>query len=277
MSEIKKALERARSERQQGVSGDRDRPVAPRPANPPDTANGPDEGGWVLQTRVVGVSSEELARHRITAINEGSIAADQFKLLRTRIFHWTRPKGWNAIQVTGFGAGEGKSTVAANLAVSIAQDTRQTTLLVDLDFRRPSVGRLFGLSEDYAGLRDYFLDETPLEQLFVRPGIKKLTLLPAGEAVSNAADLLGSKKMERLVSELKHRYPDRYIIFDTPGINVCPDPLIVSEYVDAMLLVARAGHTTRESIASGMERVPKVKALGVVMNEYAPASAAVSY
>ena len=73
--------------------------------------------------------------------------------------------------------------------------------------------------------------------------------------------------MESLISEIKNRYHDRYIIIDTPGITVCPDPLIVSEYVDAILLVARAEHTTRESIKAAMEKVPKEKVLGIVMND----------
>ncbi|MCE5336013.1 MAG: hypothetical protein LLG06_15640 [Desulfobacteraceae bacterium] len=278
MSEIKRALERAKSEKPRNdVFSDGNRPVSLGNRFSAEPENGRAGDIAFVETRVVKTSPEDLARNRITAIDENSGAADQFKLLRTRIFHWTRSRGLNSIQVTGFGAAEGKSTVAANLAVSIAQDTRQTTLLVDLDFRRPSVERLFGLPSGCPGLNAYFLDDTPLERLFVSPGIKKLTLLPAGGPLSNAADILGSKKMEQLVTELKHRYRDRYIIFDTPGVSACPDPLIVSEYMDGILLVARAGCTTRESAAAGMERIPKGKVLGVVMNEYSLPEGTASY
>ena len=138
---------------------------------------------------------------------------------------------------------------------------------MDLDFRRPSLARILGLGAECIGLKSYFLDDTLLEKLFVSPGIRKLAVLPAGGKLTNAAELLGSPKMEALVKELKNRYTDRYIIIDTPAINACPDPLIISEYVDAVLLVAKSGHTTRESIKAAMERIPKDKVLGVIMNE----------
>ena len=76
-----------------------------------------------------------------------------------------------------------------------------------------------GLGEDIPGIESYFLDDTPLEELLVSPGIEKLTLLPAGRSVLDATEWMGSPKMEALVRELKERYEDRYILFDTPGIH----------------------------------------------------------
>ena len=219
------------------------------------------------ETRVVQVPREELQRNKILTLDEDTAVSDQFKLLRTRIFQHTRPKGWNTIQVSGFGAGEGKSFIAANLAVSMARDTRQTTLLVDLDLRKPVVRKLFGLGEDVPGIESYFLDDTPLEKLLVSPGIEKLTLLPAAHSVRDATEWMGSPKMEALIRELKERYEDRYILFDTPGINVCPDPLIIAEYVDALLLVARADCTTQDSVTAAVELVPREKILGFVLND----------
>jgi capsular exopolysaccharide synthesis family protein len=273
MSQIKKALERAKAER---LFPDILGASAPIPTPPEKGADRTDCDGSpsclpdevvFTDTRVFEASAEEHLRNRLVAINEDGAAAEQFKHLRTQIFHRTRPNGWNVIQVTSFGIGEGKSTVAANLAISIAKDTRNTTLLVDLDFRRPSLARLLGLGEECIGLKSYFLDDTPLEALFVSPGIRKLAVLPAGGKVTHAAELLGSPKMETLIRELKNRYPDRCIIIDTPAINACPDPLIISEYVDAVILVARIGHTTQESIKAAVERIPKDKVLGIIMNE----------
>ena len=208
-----------------------------------------------------------MLRNRIVAIDQGSAAAESFNHLRTQLLQRTRPKGWNTVQITSFGIGDGKSTLAANLAVSIARDTRQTTLLVELDFRRPSLARLLCLGAECAGLKSYFLDDVPLQELFVSPGIKKLALLPAGCRVENPAELLGSPKMEALISELKRRYCDRFIIFDTPAISLCPDPLIISEYVDSVVMVARSGWTTRDSIRAAAEKIAKDKFLGVLMNE----------
>ena len=219
------------------------------------------------RTRVIQVTPEDLEKNRILATDEKDPVSDQFKLLRTRIFQHTRAKGWNTLQVTGFNADEGKSLVAANLAVSMARDTRQTTLLVDLDLRKPTVHRLFGLGRDLPGIESYLLGDTPLEEIIVSPGIEKLTLLPAYGSSLDATEWMGSPKMEALVRELKERYEDRYVLFDSPGINVCPDPLVVAEYVDALLLVARADSTTRESVKAAVELVPKEKILGLVLND----------
>jgi capsular exopolysaccharide synthesis family protein len=216
---------------------------------------------------VLPVSRETFRRNRIVAMEEMSPLADQFKLLRTHLFHRTRPTGLNAVQITGFSAGEGKSLVAVNLAISIARDARQTTLLVDVDFRNPSIHALFGLSPETAGLKQHFLDGRPLEDLLISPGIDKLTVLPAGGRIPHSTELIGSPAMETLVLELKERYPDRYVIFDTPPVTDCPDPLVFSEYVDAMILVARADHTRSDAVKAAMDLVPRQKVLGIVLND----------
>jgi non-specific protein-tyrosine kinase len=273
MSQLKKALERAKTERLfHNILQESD----PVPTSLEKVTNRMDCNGApsclpdeviFADTRVIEVSPGEHLKNRLFAINENDAAAEQFKHLRTQIFKRTRSNGWNVIQVTSFGIGEGKSTVAANLAISIAKDTRNTILLVDLDFRRPALDRLLGLGPECIGLKSYFLEDTPLEELFVSPGIRKLAVLTAGGKVPHASELLGSPKMEALIKELKTRYSDRYIILDTPAINLCPDPVIISEYVDAVILVVRTGHTTQESIKAAVDRIPKEKVLGIIMNE----------
>jgi capsular exopolysaccharide synthesis family protein len=218
-------------------------------------------------TRVLPVARETFRRNRIVAMEEMSPLADQFKLLRTHLFHRTRPGGLNAVQISGFSSGEGKSLVAVNLAISIARDARQTTLLVDVDFRNPSIPSLFGLGPETPGLKQYFLDGRPLEELLISPGIDKLTVLPAGGRIPRSTELIGSPAMEALVRELKERYFDRYVIFDTPPVAECPDPLVFSEYVDAMILVARADHTRSDAVKAAMDLVPRQKVLGIVLND----------
>jgi len=218
------------------------------------------------RTRTVG-SPLKVQDSKLVALDDSNPLADHFKLLRTRLFQQTRPRGWSTIQVSGFEAADGKSLVAANLAVSIARDARQTVLLVDLDLRRPTLARLFGLRKPERGLESHLLEGVPLEDVLVCPGIEKLTLLPAAGGCRQVAELTGSPAMEALVRELKAQYPDRYVLFDTPAINVCPDPLIVAEYMDALLLVARAEHTRAEDIRAAMGLLPRDKVLGVVLND----------
>ncbi|MDR3553309.1 MAG: hypothetical protein P4L55_01010 [Syntrophobacteraceae bacterium] len=259
MSQIRKALEKAKVLRLDHETRE------PRERREGGLSRGAVVG--YTGTRIIEVSQKELLGNKIVALHDKNPAADQFKFLRTRVFKHTRHRGWNVIQVTGFGPGEGKSLVAANLAVSIAQDPRQTALLADLDFRRPSVARLFGLGAKTAGLKSYIENERELEEIFVNPSIPKLTILPAGGGLQRAAEALGSARMEALLRELKHRYQDRYVILDTPGINVCPDPVIISEYADAIILVARAGVTSKANVTAAMERIPKEKILCAVLGD----------
>lgn len=267
MSRIKKALEKAKAEKalEEGSEG-RATERAGRAAAPSDEAARA-HAPVRTRTRVVPTSPEVLRTNRIVGAAPGDPEAEPFGLLRTRILQRTRHKGWNTLQITGFGVGEGKSLVSANLAVSMAKDTRHTTLLVDLDFRRPSIHRLFGLEEGAKGLDAYFLEGVPLDEILVSPGIEKLALLPTTGVISDATELMGSPRMEALVRELRERYEDRYILFDTPAINVCPDPLVIAEYMDAMLLVARAGRTKAASIEAALDQIPREKVIGLVLND----------
>jgi protein-tyrosine kinase len=261
VSRIKKALEKAKVLRlNQEIMEE---------SGPPEPGGSKDSSLTVYhsETKTIDIPEAELLKNRIIAVNDENPAADQFKFLRTLVFQYTRPKSWNIIQVTGFGPGEGKSMVAANLAVSIAKDTRQTALLVDLDFRRPRVELMFGLDHRTLGLKSYFFDDVPLEEILLNPGIQKLTVLPAGGSLMRAAETLGSTKMEALLKELRRRYRDGYIILDTPGINVCPDPLIISEYTDAIILVARSGVTSKANVVAAMDRIPREKVLCIVFND----------
>ncbi|MHC1743875.1 MAG: hypothetical protein AB9873_12695 [Syntrophobacteraceae bacterium] len=150
-------------------------------------------------TRVLPVTQDTFRRNRIVATGEMSAIGDQFKLLRTQIFRRTRPEGMNTIQISGFSNGEGKSLVAVNLAISIARDARQTTLLVDADFRNPSIHTYFGLSPELPGLKQHLLDGRPIEDILLSPGIDKLSILPAGGKIAHSTELIGSPEMERLV------------------------------------------------------------------------------
>ena len=290
MSKIQKALERAkllRAGRGGGEPLDLGTPVGgglPRPGvaedAPPAVSPAPwdartefdpvteaaPEGNFFTQTRVVEVPESLLKQNKVFAIEEGHPINESFKLLRTRILQTLRPNGWNTIQITGFGSGEGKSTLAANLALSMCKDARQTTLLVDLNFRNPTLDRLFGFEPGCRGLRSYFQEGIPLREILVSPGISKMTVLPAGGVIENATELMGSPQMEKLVRELKQRYPDRIVIFDTPGLSLYPDSLVFSDYVDTILVVARAGKTSKTAIRNAMELLPRRKILGSVFN-----------
>ncbi|MEW5802586.1 MAG: polysaccharide biosynthesis tyrosine autokinase [bacterium] len=214
--------------------------------------------------RIAKIAPETLIVHKVMAIEENHRVSDEFRLLRTRIMQRLNKQG--IIMVTGFDSGDGKSTIALNLAVTFAKDRNHTTLLVDLNLRKPAIHEILELGSEAIGLSSYFCGEKTVEELFINPGIHNLRILLAGNSISQAPELLGSPRMKALVEELKERYKNCFIIFDVPSICLYPDPLILSEYVDGILFVARWGKIPRENVKSATNMLPQEKFLGIVLN-----------
>lgn len=217
-------------------------------------------------TRLVTLSPARLRERRvISSIEEGPLT-DAYKILRTQVMLRMRENGWNLLAITSPGAGAGKSLTAANLAVSLAMEVRQTVLLVDANLRKPAVHEIFGISES-PGLVDHLIDHKPVEDLLVHPGLPRLVLLPAGRAVHGSSELLTSPRMLSLISELKHRYSSRIVLFDLPPLLPTDDALALSPYLDAMLLVIEAGRTQTEEVVRSLRLLKGVPILGTVLNK----------
>lgn len=207
-----------------------------------------------------------LDRERLLGGSQETELRDSINLLRTQILHKTRSMGWSTILVTSPNPGTGKTTIATNLAISLGRELNHTALLVDTCLHKPAVAKRLGIDET-AGLSDYLLNQTPIENLLINPGIDKLVVLPAGPAVNNSAELLGSSTMKKLVLELKHRYTDRYVIFDAPHIMDTPDALVFSEYADAILLVVGDSETATDELQKTIELLSNRNVLGIVLNK----------
>ena len=201
------------------------------------------------------------------AASDKGLFVDAIKILRTQVMQRLRENNWNVLGVTSPGHGEGKTLTAVNLAVSLAMETTQTVLLVDANLRNPSIHDVFGL-QDCPGLADYLLDNQPVEDLLVHPGIGRFVLLPGGRAISNSTEILTSPKMLSLVEEFKHRYPSRIVIFDLPPLLHTADVLAFSPYIDALLLVVEEGKTTTEEVQRALLLVKNSRpVLGTVLNK----------
>jgi protein-tyrosine kinase len=219
------------------------------------------------RTRSTSVSHAVLREHRIMAAHKKGPFVDAYKILRTQVTRRLREDGWNVVGVTSPGYGEGKTLTAVNLAVSLAMETTQTVLLVDSDLQDPTVHQVFGI-KDCLGLADYLLDDQPVEDLLLHPGIGRFVLLPGGRAISNSTEILTSPKMVALVEELKHRYPSRVVIFDLPPLLHTADVLAFSPYTDALLLVVEEGKTTGEELQRALALVKNSRpVLGTVLNK----------
>jgi len=174
--------------------------------------------------------------------------------------------------ITSANPGEGKTFTAINLGICLAQELNRTVLLVDADLRNPTT-RHYDFANDFfsikagRGLADYLLGQAEVPDILLNPGIQKLTILPAGRQLPNSAELLGSARMAGLVDEMKKRYPDdRIIIFDTPSL-LCGDPMVLSRYIDAVLLVVEQEKTTARDLHRATELLKNRKILGTILNK----------
>ncbi len=218
------------------------------------------------QTPVLDLNMNAVEKNKLVSCFNGNFFSDQYGILKAKILEKAKSEGINTILVTSPIKGEGKSLTAANLAVALAKEHSNTVLLVDADFRKPSLHKLFEINSQ-GGLSDYFINGTPLENLFVNPGVEKLLFLPEFLSVENSAEVISSSKMDDLVKELKERYPDRYVIFDAPPLNGLSDSLILSKYVDGVILVVENGRTKRSEVASSLKSLEDRNFLGFVLNK----------
>ncbi len=219
------------------------------------------------QTAPVSLECADWDERLIMATTVTGTVAENFRTLRTRILHPESGEPAKNILVTSAAPGEGKSFVCANLAISFAQGLDNRSLMVNCDFRKPSLERLFGLSND-RGLVNYLRDKEDLGTLMVDVGVDKLRIIPAGPPPVNPAELLGSGAMQDLIEELGSRYKDRVVLFDSPPLLAAAETAILVKHVDAVVLVVRSGASRREHVQSLVEQIGKEKIVGIVFNAY---------
>ncbi len=195
----------------------------------------------------------------------GSIVSEQFRKLRTYLLMPAAGVKSKTFLISSTFSGEGKSLIAINLAITIAMELNSHALLMDCDLRNPSLSRWFGVDKA-KGLSDYLLGNAELPDLIMKTGIDKLNILTGGSSQDNPVELVGSKKMEGLVDELKLRYSDRYIILDSSPVLATTEPHVLYNMVDCILLVIRAGVTPRESVQQAIKFLGKEKITGVILN-----------
>lgn len=202
----------------------------------------------------------------VTASDPHSPVSEQFRLLKNNILFPEKGTPPKTIMVTSASPHEGKSFVAANLAVSIAQSIDEYVLLMDCDLRSPTIHTSFGYSGKDQGLSDYLSKNVPLSSVLKKSSVNKLTILPAGQIPPNPSELLSSDQMRRLLHEVKLRYNDRYIIIDTSPPYITSETNAIARFVDGIILVIRHGKTRIKEVLDILDIYGREKVLGVVTN-----------
>ncbi len=259
MEQIEKALARAREMRAGNLTGLRS-----------NTYVAPSANGLVpsyTETLVAKGDHRRMMKQRLVADSFDHPVSDIYGLLRTQVLQRMKKHNMSTLAVTGPEFGSGVTTTAANLAIAIALDVNQTVLLVDLNLRSPAIHEKFGF-QPRAGIDDYLSGAKQLKECLVSPGIPRLVVLPARAPKGETAEIVSSPRMTALAKELQSRYADRIIIYDTPPLLTCGDTLGFLPNVDAVLLVARSGRTTKAELDRSAHLLGNKTLVGTLLNAH---------
>jgi uncharacterized protein involved in exopolysaccharide biosynthesis/Mrp family chromosome partitioning ATPase len=207
---------------------------------------------------------------------------DSFKTLRINVLEKVKGGGHKLVLVTSAGEGEGKSTVAANLAVSLAQMGKKT-LLIDANVRHPAICRLFGVPRG-PGLTEALIGQTPwketlktvtdilvgqlnVDDLLRAPGLDNLKIMTSGEPVLHPGEIFNSERLGELLDGVKEGFD--IVIVDSAAVLSAPDSSLLAARLDGTVMVYRAGATKREALKRACQQVraanPNMD--GVVLNQ----------
>ena len=203
---------------------------------------------------------------RLVCLHEPtSPAAEAFKILRSKLLDSSLGEPPRVIMVASAQPQDGKSLIAANLAVSIALGINAYVLLVDCDLRRPTLHKIFGL-KGKRGLREYLEEGSSVGSYLLKTQVEKLALLPAGRPLDSPSELLSSPKVRLLTDEIKDRYQDRFLILDTPPAQFFADAASLFSFIDGVLLIVRSGKTSRDLVQDLITNLGRERILGIIFN-----------
>ncbi len=188
---------------------------------------------------------------------------EQYRTLRTQLFHAAEKKKTQVVTVTSTLAGEGKTSTVINLGLAIAQSEKRV-LLIDGDLRRPNVATYLG-TRAKAGLGEALSGEgDPLDLLFTIEG-HELYLLAVSRESANPTELLSSERLPEMIAGLRQYFD--FILIDSPPVLPFADARLLANHADAVVLVVRAGMAQYETVEKAIEALPAGKILGVVLND----------
>lgn len=201
----------------------------------------------------------------VTIEKPKSPIAEAYRTLRTNIQFSSLDKKVKKVVITSSAPGEGKTTTALNLSVTLAQNGHKT-LLLDCDMRKPSIHKKLKISNLY-GISDLLVGEAKYDSVLTKGPVENLDVITSGTKPPNPAELLSSQKMLNFISEVEKNY--EYIIIDTPPVLMVTDAQILSKYADGTILVVASGEAEKNAVVKAKELLDKVDAniLGVVLNK----------
>ena len=204
----------------------------------------------------------------VSVCKEGSLGAEKFRFLAVRLRQLRQSRPLKKVLITSTIPQEGKTTVATNLACTLARKKQQKTLLLEGDLRRPNLARQFGFGK-IPGLCEWLSGQTETINIYRLQGLG-LWVLPAGSAPQNPLELMQSGKLSALMEQLEAWFD--WIVIDSPPVLPLADASLWSRLADGVLLVTRKGTTEKQQLQRGLEAIEKSKLLGALVNSSANAA-----
>jgi len=199
-----------------------------------------------------------------------------YRMLRTRLLHLARTKQWTTIAVTSAGPNDGKTLTALNLAFSMAREKSREIVLLDLDMRNPSVCRTLGV-QPARELRDYRALGGTAQGMFFTAGNDNLLISGSTTPTDEASELLSSPRFDQLLGDLRRGTVDPIVLIDLPPVLVTDDALVVAPKIDAILVVASEGLTSRADLTKALDLLSEFPIAGVVLNRAAETTPGYDY
>jgi succinoglycan biosynthesis transport protein ExoP len=222
----------------------------------------------------VGTVSTQRKRSLLLSANSSSLLAESFRILRTNLSFVSLDKPLHTIVVTSAAPGDGKTTVATNLAISLAQSGRRV-LLIDADLRHPSVHKLLDIA-NIGGLALCLLGESPRFPFATLPDVPNLYVLVAGAKPPNPTELLGSERMYQFLQSVlgtdQHQGLVDVVVMDTPPAIAFADAIVLAGRADGTILVTNAAQSREGQLMRVVDALQWVNArvVGVVLNRVTP-------
>lgn len=238
-----------------------------RPKNiPPQLAKVSDPSEPSASSNIPSVSRKEGVLPVVFLQDPKSLAAEAYRTIRTGILLSQAGQPPRSLLVTSAQPSEGKTTSSVNLAVSLACNGSRV-IVIDADLRRPSLHKGLGLSFQGPGLTEVITGQASPESAIRYDVMKRLSVITAGSIPPNPAELLGSSEMQQLIRNLEQSFD--FVVIDCPPVLAVTDSVILSRYVDGVVLVVRGANTPRKVVHDAKNRLLNVGArmLGVILND----------
>ena len=202
----------------------------------------------------------------VTVVDPTAPASEAYRMMRTNLFYASVDNPPKVVALTSAGPGEGKSTTAANLGVTLSE-AGKNTLVVDCDLRKPMLHNYFE-TRNMTGLVDILTMERRPQDVWHEPMLK-LRLITAGPPPLNPAELLSSRRFAEFLKQVRGQFD--YVLVDTPPVTMVTDSAVVGALADGVLLVVDAQGTRKNSLRRAIHDLEGVGArvLGTILNNVA--------